>query len=104
MYRGGTLQVLYRTKKLEKVCTNLKEAVKHYGDDMAEKIHLRVSQIRSIDNVEDLVQYRVGRCHMLEGNREGEYAMDLVHPYRLVFVKIEEDIQIAKVINIEDYH
>lgn len=98
------MQVLYRTKKLEKVCTNLKEAVKQYGDDMAEKIHLRVSQIRSIDNVEDLVKYRVGRCHPLEGNREGEYAMDLVHPYRLVFVKIEEDIQIAKVINIEDYH
>lgn len=98
------MQVLYRTRKLEKVCTDLKEAVKQYGYDIAEKIHFRVSQIRAIDNVEDLVQYRVGRCHSLEGNREGEYAMDLVHPYRLVFVKIEEEIQIAKVINIEDYH
>ncbi len=30
--------------------------------------------------------------------------MDLGHPYRLVFEKIEEEIQIAEIQSIEDYH
>lgn len=30
--------------------------------------------------------------------------MDLVHPYRLVFEKIDNQIQIAKIVSIEDYH
>lgn len=27
-----------------------------------------------------------GRCHELKGNRVGQLSIDLVHPYRLVFV------------------
>ena len=36
--------------------------------------------------------------------RTNQYAMDLVHPYRLVFEKIDNQIQIAKIVSIEDYH
>ena len=37
-------------------------------------------------------------------NRKGEYAMDLVQPYRLVFEKTGEEIQVAKILEIVDYH
>lgn len=30
--------------------------------------------------------------------------MDLVHPYRLIFEKIDEEIRIVMVIEITDYH
>ena len=30
--------------------------------------------------------------------------MDLVHPYRLVFEKIGNELQIAQIIEIVDYH
>ena len=30
--------------------------------------------------------------------------MDLVHPYRLVFEKEENQIQLVKITSIEDYH
>lgn len=51
-----------------------------------------------------MVQFHIGRCHQLKGNRKGQYAMDLIHPYRLVFEQIGNIIQIAKVVSIEDYH
>lgn len=71
---------------------------------MAEKIHHRIDIIAATDTVEELVMFRFGRCHALHGNREGQYAMDLVHPYRLVFIKNGEEIQIAEVQEIVDYH
>lgn len=70
---------------------------------MAVKIHQRIEQIEAVDTVNLLVQYSVGRCHRLSGNRQGQYAMDLVHPYRLVFVEKDTAIEI-QVISIEDYH
>lgn len=40
----------------------------------------------------------------MKGNRKEQYAMDLVHPYRLVFEKEGDEIQIACIIEIVDYH
>ena len=71
---------------------------------MAEKIAQRIGELQMIGTVEMLVQFSIGRCHPLKGDRKGEYAMDLVHPYRLVFEKEGDSIQIARIISIEDYH
>lgn len=43
-------------------------------------------ELKAAETVEMLIQFCIGRCHPLKGNREGEYAMDL-QPYRLVFEK-----------------
>ncbi len=71
---------------------------------MAEKIHQRIDEIAAADTVEIMVQSRIGRCHALSSNRKGQYAVDLIHPYRLVFEKVGDVIQIAKVLEIVDYH
>lgn len=51
-----------------------------------------------------MVQFKIGRCHLLHNNRRGQYALDLEHPYRLVFTVNDNVIQIAKVEEIVDYH
>ncbi len=71
---------------------------------MAELIHLRIDQLNAAETVEEMINFSIGRCHQLNGNREGQYALDLVHPYRLIFVKIDDQIQIVKIIEIVDYH
>lgn len=71
---------------------------------MAEKIQQRIQEIYSADTVEMMVKYHIGRCHPLKQNRKGQYAVDLVHPYRMVFNVIEDEIQIAKILEIIDYH
>lgn len=71
---------------------------------MAEKIQLRIDQIKASDNVEQMIQFKIGRCHPLHGNRKNQYAVDLIHPQRLVFEKKGAEIQIACIIEIVDYH
>lgn len=98
------MDITYKNKKIEKICTNAKTAEKTYGLLMAEKIHQRVDEISAADNVEMMIQFHIGRCHSLKQNRKGQYAVDLVHPYRLVFEKNGEEIQIANILEIVDYY
>lgn len=98
------MEVEYRNSSIEKVCTNASIAEKKYGSKMAEKIQLRIDQIKAATTVEEMIQFRIGRCHPLQHNRQGQYAVDLVHPMRLVFTKKGNEIQIACILEIIDYH
>ena len=98
------MKVTYKNKRIEKVCTNAVEAEKKYSREMAEKIQSRIDLIEAAESIDMMVQYRMGRCHPLQGNRKGQYAVDLVHPFRLVFEVHEDEIQIANIIEIVDYH
>lgn len=98
------MDITYKNKKIEKVCTDAKAAEKTYGREMAEKIHHRIDEIVAADTVEMMMQFHIGRCHPLTQNRKGQYAVDLIHPYRLVFEKNGGEIQIAKILEIVDYH
>jgi proteic killer suppression protein len=112
------LDVEYKTKKLERVCTSLKEARKAHGVEMAKVIMQRIQELKMFDNVDQLLDNKIGGCHPLLGNRKGEYAMDLRGPYRLIFKErtneklSEEDVRevdenflvLVCIMNIEDYH
>jgi len=98
------LEVQYKNRGLEKVCTDAHEAEKKHGAKMAEIIHQRIDEIAASPSVEMLVQYRIGRCHSLKGDRKNQYAMDLINPYRLVFEKRGFEIEIVRILEIVDYH
>jgi proteic killer suppression protein len=102
--RGDGLDITYKSKKIEKICTDAKVADKTYGKEMSEKIHMRIDEIMAVDSIEEMIKYRIGRCHPLINNRKGQYAVDLVQPYRLVFEKHGDEIQIAHIMEIVDYH
>ena len=98
------MNISYKNKKIEKVCTDAKVSDRIYGKEMSEKIHMRIDEIQAADTVEEMILYRVGRCHSLTNNRKGQFAVDLVHPYRLVFEKHGDEIQVAHIMEIVDYH
>lgn len=98
------MEIRYKTKKLQKICTDANAARKAYGTHMAVKIHQRIDEISAADSIDLLVTHHIGRCHLLSGDRKNQYAMDLIHPYRLIFTRTGDDIQIAKVQEITDYH
>lgn len=77
---------------------------KRQREPSADKIHHRIDEIVAADTVEMMIQFHIGRCHPLTQNRKGQYAVDLIHPYRLVFEKNGGEIQIAKILEIVDYH
>ena len=98
------MDITYKNNKIKKVCTEAKTAERTYGREMADKIHQRTDEIDAADTVEMMIQFHIGRCHPLTQNRKGQYAVDLVHPYRLVFEKKGDEIQIANILEIVDYH
>ena len=98
------MKITYKTNKLKKICTDAKSSDRVYGNKMSEKIQMRIDEIKAIDTVENMINFNIGRCHRLINNRRGQYAVDLVHPYRLVFEKRGNEIQIAHILEIVDYH
>ena len=98
------MDITYDNKKIEKVCTDAKTAERSYGREMADKIHQSIDEISAADTVEMMIKFHIGRCHTLKQNRKGQYAVDLIHPYRLVFRKSGDEIQIANILEIVDYH
>ena len=98
------MDITYSNAKIKKICTNAKTAERAYGRKMADKIHQRIDELSAADTVEMMIRYHIGRCHPLVNNRKGQYALDLVHPYRLVFEKCGNEIQIVNVLESIDYH
>ncbi len=98
------MDVRYKNKKLQKICTNAEAARTSYGSEMARKIHYRIDQLEAADSIQELISNRIGRGHGLIGDRQGQYAMDLIQPYRLIFREVESGIQIVMVMEIVDYH
>ena len=98
------MEVTYKTNKIKTVCTDAKVSDRTYGNEMSEKIQMRIAEIEAADTVEEMIKFHIGRCHSLTNNRKGQYAVDLVHPYRMVFEKHGNKIQVAHIMEIVDYH
>lgn len=98
------MEVRYKNKEIEEVCTNSKIARIKYGLPIAGKIKLRISELIKAKSVDNLIQNHVGRCHRLIGDRAGQYAIDLAQPYRLIFIQKGNEIQFVEIQEITDYH
>ena len=82
---------------------------------MAKKIFMRLEQFRAAENLS--VMKNFGRCHELKADRQGQLAIDLVHPDRMVLVPrgnktdyyrenelLWEKVEAIEVIAVGDYH
>lgn len=99
-----TLKITFKSNKLKRICTDSSVARKTYNLEMAEKIAQCMGELEAADLVDMLLQFQIGRCHPLKGDRRGQFAMDLVQPFRLVFEKVKNTVKLVKILEIEDYH
>jgi proteic killer suppression protein len=77
------MQISFTKRKLSDLCNSRAKATNEYGKRQAEKIMLRIAQLDAASDMSEIPE--AARCHPLHGKKEGSYAVDLVHPYRLVF-------------------
>lgn len=111
------MQIAFRTKGLEKAASEFKEATQKYGEPMARKLGQRIKEIVAAETLADLHLIPATRCHELAQNRKGQFAVDLVQPYRLIFEPLEdpvprkadggidlEKVSAVRIIEVEDYH
>lgn len=109
------MELSFATNKFKKLVEKDGKLRGEYGERMAEKIKIRLADLESAKCLEEF-RSLPGRCHELTGNYEGCFALDLVHPKRLIFKpegvapKLENgainwaEIKSVIIIEITDYH
>ena len=109
------MQIKYTSTKLGKTLTEDKIMVRIYGAECAAKIKRRIMDLGAADNL--LMLPPTARCQPLEGDRKGQFAVDLKHPYRLIFEPLGDDLPLKEdgslelekvtgviILDIVDYH
>ena len=79
------MDIAFRTRKLEKVFNSASALKKTYGARMARTIEMRFAVLKNAGTLSLVPTTPPERRHQLTDNRDEQYAVDLVHPYRLVF-------------------
>ena len=86
------MEIVFRTRKLAKTFNSLNMLQRAYGDRMARTIAMRIALLNAARTL-SMVPFRPPvRRHQLRGDRDEQYAVDLVHPYRLVFEPAHEPL------------
>lgn len=109
------MYIEFKTSKLRKCCESFDSGRQEWGDAITRKVVQRIAALKAALYIEELSPLPPLRCHALHGNREGQYAMDLGHPHRLVFELLNEPRQIdtepgslpetgVRILGVEDYH
>lgn len=106
------MDIEFKNKKIKKRCEDPREAQKEYGKIIGNKLTQRVEELRAADNLEVIRNIASMNLHKLKGRRSDEYAIDLVHPFRLIISPILDgetiiELKLIEVIKIEeviDYH
>lgn len=86
------MDIAFRTRKLERDFNGADALRKTYGARMARAIMMRMAVLRAARSLELVPTTPPERRHRLVGDRDGQFAVDLVHPYRLVFVVNHEPV------------
>lgn len=78
------MEISFATSKLAKLCNSEKKLRGCHGPRMAAVIQQRLMDLDAAETLESMRNIP-GRCHQLAENLNGLFAVDLVHPDRLVF-------------------
>jgi len=110
------MNITFNDNKLKKYANDDKLAERKLGKREAQIFKQRLDELEASKTLED-VRYLPGKYHELVENRKGQWACNLVHPYRLIFEPHEVPIPTNKdgqylwieikgveIIEIEDYH
>ena len=110
------MHIEYAHRKLEKIFNDATRLKKEYGSEQAQKIQRRLAVLDAAVNLAEVPTDKPDRCHALKGNRSGQFAVDLKHPFRLIFkpkgaMPKQEDGSLDKmqvkeivILQVEDYH
>lgn len=111
------MEIIFGNEKLRKCCTSINKAIREWGDVRGRLVMRRLDQIRWAENLKDLMTLPQANCHPLKGNREGQFAVNVEHPFRLIFEPANEPlpglndggldltrITFVRILEVKDYH
>jgi proteic killer suppression protein len=90
------VRISFAKKKLQAICNSGKSMQQAYGKDMAAKLAQRLADLRAATTLAEMSHLPPARCHLLTGNRKGQFSVDLVYPYRLIFKPDHDPVPLDK--------
>lgn len=110
------MELEFASEALRKRMEDEKAMSRVYGE-RAKLLKLRLALLRQAANLADVPHVPPPRRHKLSGTREGQYAVDLKHPWRLLFepgndplpVRDDGGLDLAavtkvRILEVTDYH
>ncbi|WP_110926827.1 type II toxin-antitoxin system RelE/ParE family toxin [Bacillus massiliglaciei] len=79
------MNISFKNKKVQKLCNDYKEMNKQLERQSAKKLQQRLLELHAAPTLEQISHLPPPRLHELYGDRTGQLAIDLHHPFRLVF-------------------
>lgn len=113
------MYIVFKNKKLKEICSNFKSATIKFGEKNAKKLIQRLNELNATEKLAIFIKLPQTGFHELKGNRKGQYAVNLIQPFRLIFMsEIDEDkfncklsdleyykqITTIKILEVKDYH
>ena len=80
------MEITFRTHRLLRIFDSDRNLRRQFGAAMTRTIVMRMNLLRESATLSEIPTTSPERRHILAGQRRGQYAVDLLHPYRLVFV------------------
>lgn len=84
--------IIFKDKKLEKQCNEHRKLVQAHGERRARLLRARLDDLDAASSLADISHLPPTRLHELMGNRNGQFSIDLDHPYRLILEVADEPI------------
>lgn len=111
------MDIRFINSKLQKVLCSEKEIIRHYGQKNGKKIKNRMAVLRNAPTLAQVPTVPPFRCHLLTGDLHGCFAVDIEHPFRLIFrpdynpVPQKDDggidlaaVKAIEILDVRDYH
>lgn len=86
------MKIAFRRRQLENTFNSQTALRVRYGEQMANAIGNRMAVLSSARTLSLVPSTKPERCHRLSGRRRHQFAVDLVHPYRLLFELADDPI------------
>lgn len=98
------MEIVFRTRKLEREYEEHQKAVKSYGSEVARRYIQRINIMKEARDIEELMSLPVLRCHALRGNRQGQYGITLTGLYRLICTLQGNALEIAQIEEVSKHY
>jgi proteic killer suppression protein len=88
------MDIFFRTKQLQKVCSVEREMQRELGVQCAKKLRQRMMELRAATVLGDVSHLPPPRLHEYSGAEKGRFSVDLQHPFRLQFIPADDPVSL----------
>ena len=86
------MEILFRTRKMQRACSSDRQMVRTWGETAARKLKQRLAELQAAATLQDIRHLPAARCHELTQDRKGQLAVDLMHPFRLILEPADDPV------------